>query len=390
MQRRLSAMKLSIYVSHLVPTYGLERVIIDVVNELQQHYDLDVVQISGQEIKPGILDSNVQVITLGTPLLGLQRFKMLSRLRRFDPKDEADMYIVAGTWAAIPWLLVAPRRRRKRTLVWEHSILRERSKFSKKTNLLSAIACAVYKRAAAVVAVSEPVAEDIRAYPRLIRPRQVAVIPNPVISDGMRMWSQPGNKISAVRHETVRLVTVGALTRLKSQHLAVRSLVHLGPKYHLEIVGDGIERKALEQLSANLGVASQVTFSGQLSRQDVQRVLSHADLMVHCSVGETFGLVFSEAANSGLPVVATSSRVADLMIPKYVPGRTSAAEPFALAQAIKSELREGQEENIVAAAQAKRVEDHSPPVVIEAWRTLIEDSYRSTIESAPCSQGQKH
>jgi glycosyltransferase involved in cell wall biosynthesis len=74
------------------------------------------------------------------------------------------------------------------------------------------------------------------------------------------------------------------------------------------VVGSAIFGGALEfenhlrQLTIDLGLSQKVIFTGH--RDDVHRVLSALDLLVHCSHAEPFGRVLIEAMAAGRPVVA--------------------------------------------------------------------------------------
>jgi glycosyltransferase involved in cell wall biosynthesis len=76
------------------------------------------------------------------------------------------------------------------------------------------------------------------------------------------------------------------------------------PAARFLVVGDGPERHRLEQLSASLGVADAVRFTGR--RADVPRVLSLFDVSVLCSVTiETFPMSFLEAMALERPLIGT-------------------------------------------------------------------------------------
>jgi glycosyltransferase involved in cell wall biosynthesis len=71
----------------------------------------------------------------------------------------------------------------------------------------------------------------------------------------------------------------------------------------LDVIGDGPERRRLEELARSRGLQTQ--FHGELPRAEAMRMLAAADLLVHPSAYETFGIVLAEAAALGVPVVAT-------------------------------------------------------------------------------------
>jgi glycosyltransferase involved in cell wall biosynthesis len=72
----------------------------------------------------------------------------------------------------------------------------------------------------------------------------------------------------------------------------------------LLIVGDGPLRGSLEQLVESKALAQHVEFCGAVSRSSLAEHLRRADVYVHTSQSETFGVSLVEAWASGLPVVA--------------------------------------------------------------------------------------
>ncbi len=76
-----------------------------------------------------------------------------------------------------------------------------------------------------------------------------------------------------------------------------------GQRFQLVIAGDGKERTALEKLAAEQA-PGRVRFVGKISRSELYRYYSAADLFVFPGIGESLGLVFLEAQACGLPVVA--------------------------------------------------------------------------------------
>ena len=76
-----------------------------------------------------------------------------------------------------------------------------------------------------------------------------------------------------------------------------------GQRFQLVIAGDGKERKALEKLAAEQA-PGRVRFVGKISRPELYRYYSAADLFVFPGIGESLGLVFLEAQACGLPVIA--------------------------------------------------------------------------------------
>lgn len=105
--------------------------------------------------------------------------------------------------------------------------------------------------------------------------------------------------------DVLRLIMVGRLDRIKRHDLLFDALDRLGDRrdWHVDIVGDGPERQALEERCRQLGLAEHIAFLGQ--RDDVPRLLADSDLFVLVSDSEGMSLSLIEAIASGLPVIAT-------------------------------------------------------------------------------------
>ncbi len=109
----------------------------------------------------------------------------------------------------------------------------------------------------------------------------------------------------------------------------------------LTIFGEGPDRRRLEALAAELGVAGRVLFRGHVkSSEEVWRELGRARLAVQPSAREGFGLFPLEAMAAGLPVVycgSPESAVGEL-VRDGVEGVAVAADPGALAAALAALL----------------------------------------------------
>ena len=103
------------------------------------------------------------------------------------------------------------------------------------------------------------------------------------------------------------LVAVGRLDRQKGLDVAVRALAELRRRHPgtvLAVLGEGPERAALAALAAELGVADALLLPGRVG--DVAAVLWAAELVVHPSRWEGFGLALLEAMLCERPIVASA------------------------------------------------------------------------------------
>jgi len=121
---------------------------------------------------------------------------------------------------------------------------------------------------------------------------------DPELFDARR---DPGNDVP-------ELLCVGRLVPAKGQHIllqACRQLRKEGLKFHLTLVGDGPDRRSLEQFVAVNGLESMVTFTGALGQDRVRRYYDNADLFVLASFAEGVPVVLMEAMAKEIPVVST-------------------------------------------------------------------------------------
>lgn len=101
------------------------------------------------------------------------------------------------------------------------------------------------------------------------------------------------------------LLAVGRLIEQKDHATLLRAFARIretNPDAHLGILGWGRLEPDLHRLSAELGLTGSVHIPGRVEPRDW---LARADVFVHTSRWEGFGIVLLEAMLAGLPVVAT-------------------------------------------------------------------------------------
>ena len=106
-----------------------------------------------------------------------------------------------------------------------------------------------------------------------------------------------------------RIVFCGRITGEKMLQDLVEAVARL-PKdlaAQLDLVGEGDQRRALEQLAQRLGVADRVHFPGRVSDEELRRILSRATMFAMPSTAELQSIATMEAMASGLPVVAADA-----------------------------------------------------------------------------------
>lgn len=104
------------------------------------------------------------------------------------------------------------------------------------------------------------------------------------------------------------LLVFGRIDRHKGLALLLRSLAGISRPWRLAVAGTGPDDLVAElrSLADGLGIADRVRWEGQVSDDDLRRLLGRASLVVFPSEFEGFGLALLEAMAAGRPVVANA------------------------------------------------------------------------------------
>ena len=103
-----------------------------------------------------------------------------------------------------------------------------------------------------------------------------------------------------------RFVSVGQLLHLKGFHLGLMAFANLSREIldcEYWVIGGGPERKRLERLAGELGIADRVRFLGSLPRGEALHRLADCDALIHPSLHDSGGWVIAEAMAVGRPVI---------------------------------------------------------------------------------------
>lgn len=128
-----------------------------------------------------------------------------------------------------------------------------------------------------------------------------------LIPNGLRLDAIPlKEKVSG------RILFVGRLEPMKGVDTLLTAFAKLKIEngklkmLQLHIVGDGSQRKNLEQLATVLGISSRVTFLGRLPIEQVYQEFAEAEIFCGLSRSEALGNVFLEAQAAGCAVIGTN------------------------------------------------------------------------------------
>ncbi|HUI08824.1 MAG TPA: glycosyltransferase [Bacteroidota bacterium] len=134
---------------------------------------------------------------------------------------------------------------------------------------------------------------------------------------------------------------VGHINRVKDQATLLRAFrsVRAEIDCRLRIVGEDTLGGSLQALARELGVAHDVTFTGYADHGSLGAHFARAHLLIHTSLYEGEGVVFAEAASSGLPICGTEVGLCADLGPAFAT-TVPPGEPARLAGAILGLLRD--------------------------------------------------
>jgi len=100
---------------------------------------------------------------------------------------------------------------------------------------------------------------------------------------------------------------IGHMNRVKDQATLLRAfrLIRKDIDCRLRVVGEDTLKGSMQEMAGDLGVAGDVTFTGYALHETLRDHFAWSHLLLHTSLHEGQGVVFAEAAASGVPICGT-------------------------------------------------------------------------------------
>ncbi|MCX8049622.1 MAG: glycosyltransferase family 4 protein [Methylohalobius sp.] len=196
------------------------------------------------------------------------------------------------------------------------------------------------------------------------------VIPNPV---DLKRFA-PGEKTYAEGPTIIVCRHLEAIYGIDVALVAFAKVLVRCPRARLLIAGTGPERARLGSLAKELGIADHVTFTGQLTHDQMRALYATADLMLNPSRIDNAPNVLLEAMASGVPIVSTNAGGIPCLV-KH--GTTALLVPVddadAMAEAVLRLLGDAALRQHLTTNGYRRVKQHNSwEVVLARWIALYQ------------------
>lgn len=138
----------------------------------------------------------------------------------------------------------------------------------------------------------------------------------------------PPARDRVVRAGPLRLLFVGRLIRTKGARDAVAAMGHLRHlEVTLDLLGDGFDRGACEDLARHLGIGDRVRFHGAVPHAEALAAYQEADVFLFPSYREPGGNVAFEAMGASIPLIVADRGGPGFVVDDRCGIRVSPLEP---------------------------------------------------------------
>ena len=259
---------------------GAEKSFVELCNELQKSIQIEVVLFDENQIEER-LDPNIKIYRLSSgsdrhnPFLYLEFLKLIRKIKPDIVHTHAAKAseIIYNLNKLVPVKQVATKRNPRKG--------------------------SIFNKIDHVIAISQDVVKSISK-------EDVNVIYNGLLPVS-NIAKQSANPVFT-------LLSVGRLDKIKGFDILIKEVSKLEFPFHLNIVGEGEERKNLETLIMDLGLSEKVSLLGY--REDIPSLIASADLVVISSHSEGFGRVVVETLFYGKLIISTKVGISIEILPE--------------------------------------------------------------------------
>jgi 1,2-diacylglycerol 3-alpha-glucosyltransferase len=182
-----------------------------------------------------------------------------------------------------------------------------------------------------------------------------------------------------IKKTEILLIYMGRVGYEKSIDQVIRAMASAGKKnsnIKLMIVGDGPDKKNLEELAKKLGIENKTIFYGFARGKELLEILQAGDIFITASKSENMPLSVMEAMSAGLPVIGVDSLGVPEIVKNGKNGFIVAPDMFEeMAQKIVELAENDKLRNKFALASRELAMEYSEEKVVK----MLEETYKKVI-----------
>jgi glycosyltransferase involved in cell wall biosynthesis len=228
-------------------------------------------------------------------------------------------------------------------------------------------------KASGIICISKSVANSVVQRFQMLK-NKITIIYN-----GVNIEAFKKNASYKATTEQFIILYIGRLIPIKSIDLLLKAIALMSNRRNVSciIIGDGPERKNLEELSSRLGLVDRTIFMG--AQRNISEWLNEADLFVHpATCEEGFGITLVEAMASGLPCIAFNKGAIPEIIEDgkngyIVDDTTAEALSGAVSQAYETLKKMPEYWNSMRISAAERAEDFTIQNMVNQLDRLLNE-----------------
>ena len=240
-----------------------------------------------QELKNAIKSKNIfSIFREGIKSLNIL-YKRTNVVKKYIKQTDADVLISSR----ILYTKLVSKYAKKNTL----KIAQEHRHHNNDKNYIKRL-----KKACIGIDYLMPVSKELTEFYQRVIPVKCIFIPN-----SLEYWPNDVSKL-----DKKNIISIGRLSKEKGflDLIDVFAIINRKkPAWTLNIIGDGEERKLIEEKIKHYNLEKKVVLHGYQKKDYIYKILKESSIYMMCSYEESFGIVLLEAGSFGIPAVAFST-----------------------------------------------------------------------------------
>lgn len=286
---------------------GAEKVFINIANSFSENYDVFIVLHKDNSEQVRLLNEKITILNIGSKNKFLSLLKLIKLIRDIKPKAVYStlnipniLNIFAKIFSGVKYKVIT----------------RQASPINfKNYDIVKFLLRISFIKADIIIANSQYTKESIIKNLKIKATSKIKIIYNPIYDPYLYYLSKNTDELfTHIVQGEKYILCVGRLEKSKNFQMVLRAfqLSKFNKNIKLLILGNGSQKKELEDLAIDLKISSEVIFAGNHSNP--YPFYRYATLFISSSIWEGFGNVIVEALCFGLPIIATNSYGASLEI----------------------------------------------------------------------------